>query len=106
MNFKDSPLNKKKHFFSIFREGNKRYHCYGQQEKAICFYQKVNLYELHSYFISLEILPRRDKPDYRDLFVREASVVGGVRDKRFFISDVCKFDIIRCKLFYFTCNKK
>ncbi|CAF3399427.1 unnamed protein product [Rotaria socialis] len=47
------------------------------------------------YFILFYILPRRDKPDYHDLFVREASIIGDIRDKRFFMSDLCKFDIIR-----------
>ncbi|CAF4963849.1 unnamed protein product, partial [Rotaria sp. Silwood1] len=40
-------------------------------------------------------IKRRDKPEYRDLFVREASIVGNIRDKRFFVSDLCKLDIIR-----------
>ncbi|CAF4305723.1 unnamed protein product [Rotaria socialis] len=47
------------------------------------------------YFILFYILPRRDKPDYHDLFIREASIIGDIRDKRFFMSDLCKFDIIR-----------
>ena len=42
---------------------------------------------------------RRDKPEYPDLFVREASIVGDTRDKKLFLSDLCKFDIIRSKFF-------
>ncbi|CAF3846520.1 unnamed protein product [Rotaria sp. Silwood1] len=42
-------------------------------------------------------IKRRDKPGDRDLFVREASIIGSIRDKRFFISDLCKFDIVQTK---------
>ena len=59
---------------------------------------------MNQVFILCCTLPRRDNPDYRDLFVREASIVGGTRDTRFFMSDLCKFDIIRSELLYVDCR--
>ncbi|CAF1628818.1 unnamed protein product [Rotaria sp. Silwood1] len=41
-------------------------------------------------------IKRRDKPEYRDLFVREASIVGNIRDKRFFVSDLSFYEIPDC----------
>ncbi|CAF4895311.1 unnamed protein product [Rotaria sp. Silwood1] len=41
-------------------------------------------------------IKRRDKPGDRDLFVREASIIGSIRDKRFFISDLSKIIMLQC----------
>ena len=54
-----------------------------------------------SSYLTLFSMPfRRDKHDYRDIFVRDASLVGNTRVKRLILNDVCKFDIVRSKLFY------
>ena len=39
------------------------------------------------------------------MFVREASIVGNIREKRFFTSDLCKFDVIRGELFTLIVSK-
>ena len=52
------------------------------------------------------ILPRRDRTDYRDIFVREASISGAIRQRRFLMGDTCKFDIVRSKLLDTSTSKQ
>ena len=57
-------------------------------------------------FILFGILPRRDRTDYRDIFVREASIRGAIRQHRFLVGDTCKFDIIRSESLHVNDGKQ
>ena len=57
-------------------------------------------------FILFGLLPRRDRTDYRDIFVREASIRGAIRQHRFLMGDTCKFDIIRSELLHLNNSKQ
>jgi hypothetical protein len=50
------------------------------------------------------MLSSKDKIESRDVFAREASIVNQIHQKTFFISDICKFDIMKSELFYFNRN--
>jgi hypothetical protein len=41
----------------------------------------------------------KDKTEWPDVFAREASIIGQVRSKEFFVADTCRFDIMQSKLF-------
>ena len=57
-------------------------------------------------FILFAILSRRDRTDYRDIFVREASIRGAIRQHRFLMGDTCKFDIIRSESLHISISKQ
>ncbi|CAF3598048.1 unnamed protein product [Rotaria sp. Silwood1] len=40
-------------------------------------------------------IKRKDKVESRDIFAREASIINELHQKKFFISDSCKFDTIK-----------
>ncbi|CAF2937751.1 unnamed protein product [Rotaria sp. Silwood2] len=40
-------------------------------------------------------LKRNDKNQYKDIFAREASIINQSYQRKFFLSDKCKFDVIK-----------
>ncbi|CAF1941188.1 unnamed protein product [Rotaria magnacalcarata] len=40
-------------------------------------------------------LKRNDKNQYKDIFAREASIINQSSQRKFFLSDKCKFDVIK-----------
>ena len=57
-------------------------------------------------FILFGISTRRDGADYRDIFVREASIRGAIRQHRFLMGDTCKSDIIRSESLHVNNSKQ
>jgi hypothetical protein len=47
------------------------------------------------------LFSRKDKVTARDVFAREASIINQGNHKKFFVGDLCRFDIIKSNLFDF-----
>ncbi|CAF1553152.1 unnamed protein product [Adineta ricciae] len=47
-------------------------------------------------------IKRRDRVESHDIFAREVSTINETRQRKFFVSDTCKFDIMKSKFFNFN----
>jgi hypothetical protein len=89
--------SKEKPFY--FRARSERHSGDSKSGQAFRVHQTVNSHKRNLRFILFSILCRRERTDLRDLFARDASINGDMRQRKFFVGDTCKFDIIRSKFF-------
>ncbi len=57
------------------------------------------------YFIHYTLY-RKDNLHHRDIFVREVSLVNETKPRKFFLNDICRFDLIKSEFFFILIVKQ